>query len=396
MCQAPVSLVHVSFQILSCRKDVGVYKLPSKQRRKKDKDREKERDIIDLSELDEYIDRKPADQSALFRVEKQMELHEMRELRKRNLARFDELNALQPENRQFCVCRKAADGYMLQCELCKEWFHSTCVPLPRTPSSKGSTKNAPSHETCRTLKYLCPLCHRSRRPRLETILSLLVSLQKLPVRLAEGEALQFLTERAMNWQDRVRQFLLGGNVAKVLQRIMLEESLKQEPGIEGSSTPAPVTTSTLLQQNMAMAITAQTQKTDLNNQGSAPQVSVNDSAASCESTGMEIDVVGNATQEDHKATIGGTEGQQGTVSGNESKTDNFETRLSQREFDEVEDYMMEGDLLEVTLDETETLWKILVSQRKHFDNKIQVSFFLWFHMQDVCATQQKNEQLVPS
>lgn len=49
-------------------------------------------------------------------------------------------------------------------------------------------------------RYLCVYCCRSRRPRLETILSLLVSLQKLPVRLPEGEALQCLTERAMNWQ----------------------------------------------------------------------------------------------------------------------------------------------------------------------------------------------------
>ena len=49
-------------------------------------------------------------------------------------------------------------------------------------------------------RYLCGYCCRSRRPRLEIILSLLVSLQKLPVRLPEGEALQCLTERAMNWQ----------------------------------------------------------------------------------------------------------------------------------------------------------------------------------------------------
>lgn len=353
---------------MSCRKDVGVYKLLSKQRRKKDKDREKEKELIDLSELDHFIDRKPAEQTVVFRAAKQKELLEMRELRKRNLARFDDLNALQPENRQFCVCRKAADGYMLQCELCKEWFHSTCVPLPRTPASKTSTKNAVSNETPRALKYLCPLCHRSRRPRLETILSLLVSLQKLPVRLAEGEALQFLTERAMNWQDRVRQFLLVGSVAKVLQKIVKEEALKQEPNTEESSTPPAVTTSTLLQQNMAMAITAQTQRTDLANQAGAPQAPVNASTTSSESTGMEIDVVGNAAQEEHKGVADGSEGNQGTVNDSEG-----EMRLSQRELEEVEDYMMEGDLLEVTLDETENLWKILVSQRKYSEQKIQVS-----------------------
>lgn len=55
-------------------------------------------------------------------------------------------------------------------------------------------------QATKEMKFLCPLCLRSRRPRLETILSLLVSLQKLPVRMAEGEALQCLTERAMAWQ----------------------------------------------------------------------------------------------------------------------------------------------------------------------------------------------------
>ncbi|XP_028397957.1 lysine-specific demethylase 5A-like [Dendronephthya gigantea] len=354
-------------EILSCRKDIGVYKLLGKQRRKKDKDREKERDIIDLADLEDYIDRKPSEQSALFRVAKQKELQEMRDLRKRNLARFDDLNSLQPENRQFCVCRKAADGYMLQCELCKEWFHSTCVPLPRTPSSKGTTKNVPSSETSRTLKYLCPLCHRSRRPRLETILSLLVSLQKLPVRLAEGEALQFLTERAMNWQDRVRQFLLIGNVSKVWQKILLAETLKQEPNAEGSSAPPPVTTTTLLQQNMAMAITAQTQKTLQEN---APPVP-NASAIASENTGMEIDVVGN-TQEGCKGVSDGNEDNTEVENDNEGDSGCVEIKLSQHEVDEVEDYMMEGDLLEVTLDETETLWKILVSQRKQTEQKIQL------------------------
>ena len=355
---------------MSSRKDIGVYKLLSKQRRKKDKDREKEKEIIDLSELDDFIDRKPAEQSVVFRAAKQKELIEMRELRKRNLARFDDLNALQPENRQFCVCRKAADGYMLQCELCKEWFHSTCVPLPRTPASKGSTKNAVYHETSRTLKYLCPLCHRSRRPRLETILSLLVSLQKLPVRLAEGEALQFLTQRAMNWQDRVRQLLLGGNVAKVLEKIKLEETVKQEPNSDGLTTPPPpITTSTLLQQNMAMTITAQTQKTNLAYQGGYPQAPGNTSTTSCsESTGMEIDVVGNTAQEEHKGVLDGTEGNKGTVNDSEG-----ELKLSQLELEEVNEYMMEGDLLEVTLDETETLWKILACQRKPTEHKIQVS-----------------------
>lgn len=70
---------------------------------------------------------------------------------------------------------------------------ANCVPLPKT-SYKGKLPMS------REIKFLCPCCLRSRRPRLETILALLVSLQKIPIRLPEGEALQCLTERAMNWQ----------------------------------------------------------------------------------------------------------------------------------------------------------------------------------------------------
>ena len=89
---------------------------------------------------------------------------------------------------------------------------ANCVPLPKT-MYKGKV---PSN---REAKFLCPCCLRSRRPRLETILALLVSLQKIPVRLPEGEALQCLTERAMNWQDRARQALATDEINAVLGKL---------------------------------------------------------------------------------------------------------------------------------------------------------------------------------
>lgn len=84
------------------------------------------------------------------------------------------------------------------------YFLVNCVPLPKSATLKkqqqvGMSPSALA-QMAKEVKFLCPLCLRSRRPRLETILSLLVSLQKLPVRLPEGEALQCLTERGMSWQ----------------------------------------------------------------------------------------------------------------------------------------------------------------------------------------------------
>lgn len=97
-------------------------------------------------------------------------------------------------------------------------------------------KNSPSAavQAAKEMKYLCPLCLRSRRPRLETILSLLVSLQKLPVRLPEGEALQCLTERAMAWQDRARQELATTELASALAKLsvlsqkMVEQAAREK------------------------------------------------------------------------------------------------------------------------------------------------------------------------
>ncbi|XP_026517855.2 lysine-specific demethylase 5C-like, partial [Terrapene carolina triunguis] len=103
---------------------------------------------------------------------------------------------------------------MLRCELCRDWFHAPCVAWPRL----GAQKPSPAWWEW-DAKFLCPLCQRSRRPRLETILALLVALQKLPVRLPEGEALQCLTERAITWQDRARQLLASPELAGPLERL---------------------------------------------------------------------------------------------------------------------------------------------------------------------------------
>lgn len=66
----------------------------------------------------------------------------------------------------------------------------------------NNLKNNPNQTVSqpKNFRFLCPCCLRSRRPRLETILNLLVTLQSIPFRIPEGEALQCLTERAMNWQ----------------------------------------------------------------------------------------------------------------------------------------------------------------------------------------------------
>uniref|UniRef100_A0A8D3B8P7 [histone H3]-trimethyl-L-lysine(4) demethylase n=1 Tax=Scophthalmus maximus TaxID=52904 RepID=A0A8D3B8P7_SCOMX len=222
-------------QVLSPRVDIGIYG-NSKSKRKRVKElMEKERGGFDpdtLSDLEESLEevREPSTVVAAFKAKEHKEVESIHSLRAANLAKMAMADRI--EEVKFCLCRKTASGFMLQCELCKDWFHGACVPLPKTGSQKkvGSGWQSNSKDS----KFLCPLCQRSRRPRLETILSLLVSLQKLPVRLPEGEALQCLTERAMSWQDRARQALatdeLSSALAKlsVLSQRMVEQAAREK------------------------------------------------------------------------------------------------------------------------------------------------------------------------
>uniref|UniRef100_A0A8C7K317 [histone H3]-trimethyl-L-lysine(4) demethylase n=1 Tax=Oncorhynchus kisutch TaxID=8019 RepID=A0A8C7K317_ONCKI len=123
-----------------------------------------------------------------------------------------------------CVCGRAPRPPLLRCHLCKDWFHGGCVPFPSLllPSAP------PTNPLCWwdwDSRFLCPRCQRSRRPRLETILALLVALQRLPVRLPEGEALQCLTERAITWQGRAKEALDSPEIQGALEKL---QELKQK------------------------------------------------------------------------------------------------------------------------------------------------------------------------
>uniref|UniRef100_A0A668AKT3 [histone H3]-trimethyl-L-lysine(4) demethylase n=1 Tax=Myripristis murdjan TaxID=586833 RepID=A0A668AKT3_9TELE len=127
-----------------------------------------------------------------------------------------------------CVCGGQPRGPQLRCHLCKDWFHGGCVPFPSLLPSSGQTVN-PLCWWDWDSRFLCPRCQRSRRPRLETILALLVALQRLPVRLPEGEALQCLTERAITWQGRAKEALETPELQKALKKLQeLKESLHWE------------------------------------------------------------------------------------------------------------------------------------------------------------------------
>ncbi|XP_030021765.1 lysine-specific demethylase 5B isoform X2 [Manduca sexta] len=150
-------------------------------------------------------DSTPTEIVAAFKQAELNELSAIKQLRARNMRK--EVRAPAAAGLTFCVCQKRQYGVMTQCELCKDWFHASCIAASREEREESPDRMETSSSMAIEPKFLCPDCVRTQRPKLDRILALLVWLQKLPVRLAEGEALQCVTERAMAWQDSARALL---------------------------------------------------------------------------------------------------------------------------------------------------------------------------------------------
>uniref|UniRef100_A0A8C4Q4Z0 [histone H3]-trimethyl-L-lysine(4) demethylase n=1 Tax=Eptatretus burgeri TaxID=7764 RepID=A0A8C4Q4Z0_EPTBU len=222
---------HTLHEVLTPRMDIGVSSTGCTQVKLAKK--EQANDACSTEVLQELL-REARDPTAIvshaqeYKTASQREVDSIRDLRRKNAAKLAKTDttvepqvatsspeppAAQPH---FCTCRRAASGTLLACELCAELFHmGTCVAPPPGCSRVSAERVGPGWRA-RDVRFLCPGCQRSRRPRLEAILPLLVSLQKLPVRLEEGEALQCATERAMDWKERARVLLAQPEMARAL------------------------------------------------------------------------------------------------------------------------------------------------------------------------------------
>lgn len=224
------------------------------------------------------------------------------------------------ERRCVCVCGEPPGELMIRCELCQDLFHGLCVPTPRlTSSHRGTHSSSPPPAWWEwDSRFLCPLCVRSRRPRLQTILSLLVALQKLPVRLPEGEALQCLTERAMSWQDRARRVLATPEISAAAATLV-----EKRKKLQHNKDPQALRETTCNEQT---PLPHENGDTHFENGTAMP----------------DLDAMAALLPQNEKTPV-------------------LEMSIGSRAL--LEDLMLEGDLLEVTLEEELSIWRLLqVSQ----------------------------------
>ncbi|XP_052677656.1 lysine-specific demethylase 5A-like isoform X4 [Crassostrea angulata] len=381
-------------EVLSPRADIGIYSSSKKTKKKIKEEGRDRRDSENNNQSDYRVDeqRDPAAIVAAFKMAEQREIELMRELRDRNSAKLR-----QPHGEaKYCICRKEGAGFMLQCELCKDWFHGTCVPLPKSANLKNKSQQAAAVQAAKDLKFLCPLCLRSRRPRLETILSLLVSLQKLPVRLPEGEALQCLTERAMAWQDRARQALTTSELASALAKLsvlsqrMVEQAAREKtekiinaelmkaannPELQGHL--ASVTQSAFggssgvvngKQMDSGFLDSENSMSPPMSPEQNSDDIQMEVEIASTNHTGMSEHAYSTASKGGSNASPRKHQRKSPLVARSGLEAPVLELSLTAKK--QLEELMMEGDLLEVSLDETQHIWRILQACQPRGEGKL--------------------------
>ncbi|XP_074749556.1 lysine-specific demethylase 5B [Strix uralensis] len=201
---SPYSLL----EVLCPRCDIGMLNLKRKQKKLKEpvpSGKKKSTKLETLSDLERALSESKDTASAMATLG-EARLKEMEALR--SLRAANEVKVLSSEEDaelKVCLCQKEPAAPMIQCELCRGFFHTGCVSVP-------SVLQGPR-------VWLCPHCHRSEKPPLEKILPLLASLQRIRVRLPEGDALRYMIERTVNWQHRAQQMLYSGNLKLIQDKV---------------------------------------------------------------------------------------------------------------------------------------------------------------------------------
>ncbi|KAG9335297.1 hypothetical protein JZ751_005401 [Albula glossodonta] len=238
-----------------------------------------------------------------------------------------------------CVCGRPPRPPLFRCHLCRDWFHGGCVSFPALPPPAARQRQCWWDWDTR---FLCPLCQRSRRPRLETILALLVALQRLPVRLPEGEALQCLTERAITWQGRAKQALETPELRCALDTL---QALRER---RDGDTKEDTEASSVIVLSDSEGGEKDEGVIDLTDDGS-PQKTA--SKPEAPQMGLEN---GHSKKEHSRSPIG-VEALLPLVPLLKGPV----IDLSPEARAQLEELQLEGDLLEVTLDQTQTIHRVL-------------------------------------
>lgn len=264
----------------------------------------------------------------------------------------------------YCHCQQPSSGYMVQCDLCLDWYHDSCL----VSESEKPDANA---------KYLCSCCKRSNRPGLTSATGLLTSLQSLPVSLTEGTALECLVTRALKWQKKAKEAISKTRMVFAQQQVVKKQQEVKAAIDKLQSMPelVPLLNKTQPKQGAVLSSKPLTQNHDTVAKSSSSVVPIapKPPVPSCV-TGTGGVTVGSLLQKNFPSITRSTGLSKSTSSvqaivsallavnkneNNNSGGVNKKSELPSELRKELEEVMLRCDLLEVTFEESQQLWQIL-------------------------------------
>jgi len=116
--------------------------------------------------------------------------------------------------KKFCLCGKKPSDWMIQCQLCQEYYHAkNCLKMVKRSNSNSQTSNTDNSTTVTTQQdlensfFLCVLCGRSKRPSLDLVINLSEQLNNQKIRILENELLRCVIARANSFRSNLQKEL---------------------------------------------------------------------------------------------------------------------------------------------------------------------------------------------
>ncbi|KAI8387444.1 hypothetical protein BD560DRAFT_382515 [Blakeslea trispora] len=109
------------------------------------------------------------------------------------------------ENKQsfYCICRKSESGLMIECDSCREWYHGSCVKVPRNVMRSSHSYVCP---VCHTSESTKKITHLSRQPKLEEIIELIQTAETFKFKPKDYDYVYKIYQMMQSYRDRVQAF----------------------------------------------------------------------------------------------------------------------------------------------------------------------------------------------
>ncbi|TPX44179.1 hypothetical protein SeLEV6574_g04654 [Synchytrium endobioticum] len=124
----------------------------------------------------------------------------------------------------FCICRLPENGIMVECDVCKEWYHIGCVKVPKKLAETSD-------------EYTCPICDVTapfpfgKRPTVESFQTASEEAGAFRFPPEEKDSLDVIIAMVTNWKVLVQDFTSRPMVAGPSDRFRAKQYLRAAEGM---------------------------------------------------------------------------------------------------------------------------------------------------------------------